>query len=337
MIIVLRPDASEREVDHIVDRLRELGLKSQLSTGQERTIIGVIGDDRILQNQPLTALPGVESVLPILAPWKLVSREFKKDGTVIDVGGVKIGGNKLAIMAGPCAVERLELTVGIAHEVKAAGATILRGGAYKPRTSPYSFQGLGREGLDYLIEARKQTGLPVVSEILDTRDIELFLEKADIIQIGARNMQNFELLKEVGAYDKPVLLKRGLSATIKEFLLSAEYVMSRGNRNVMLCERGIRTFETQYRNTLDLAAIPTLKELSHLPVIVDPSHATGKWNLVAPMSKAAVAAGADGILIEVHSNPECALCDGEESIKPTKFKELMQDMRKIAVAVGREL
>ena len=335
MIIVLRPDASEREVDHIVDRLRELGLKSQLSTGQERTIIGVIGDDRILQNQPLTALPGVESVLPILAPWKLVSREFKKEGTIIDVGGVKIGANRLAIMAGPCAVERLELTVGIAHEVKAAGASILRGGAYKPRTSPYSFQGLGREGLDYLAEARKQTGLPVVSEILDTRDIELFLEKADIIQIGARNMQNFELLKEVGAYDKPVLLKRGLSATIKEFLLSAEYIMSRGNRNVMLCERGIRTFETQYRNTLDLAAIPTLKELSHLPVIVDPSHATGRWNLVAPMSKAAVAAGADGILIEVHSNPECALCDGEESIKPTKFKELMHDMRKIAHAVGR--
>jgi 3-deoxy-7-phosphoheptulonate synthase len=330
MIIVLRPDASEREVDHIVDRLRELGLKSQLSTGQERTIIGVIGDDRILQNQPLTALPGVESVLPILAPWKLVS-------TIIDVGGVKIGAKRLAIMAGPCAVERLELTVGIAHEVKAAGASILRGGAYKPRTSPYSFQGLGREGLDYLAEARKQTGLPVVSEILDTRDIELFLEKADIIQIGARNMQNFELLKEVGAYDKPVLLKRGLSATIKEFLLSAEYIMSRGNRNVMLCERGIRTFETQYRNTLDLAAIPTLKELSHLPVIVDPSHATGKWNLVAPMSKAAVAAGADGILIEVHSNPECALCDGEESIKPTKFKELMHDMRKIANAVGREV
>src|SRR6267143_2134990 len=291
MIIVLKPEASEREVDHIIDRLRELGLKSQLTTGQERTIIGVIGDDRILHNQPLTALPGVESVLPILAPWKLVSREFKRDGTIIDVSGVKIGGNKLVIMAGPCAVERLEITVGIAHEVKASGASILRGGAYKPRTSPYSFQGLGREGLDYL----------------------------------------------VGAYDKPVLLKRGLSATIKEFLLSAEYIMSRGNQNVMLCERGIRTFETQYRNTLDLAAVPTLKELSHLPVIVDPSHATGKWNLVAPMSKAAVAAGADGILIEVHSNPECALCDGEESIKPSKFKELMQDMRKIAVAVGREL
>lgn len=337
MIIVLKPDATEKQIDHLLDRLRELGLKSHISTGQERTIIGVIGDDRILHNQPLTAFPGVESVTPILAPWKLVSREFKKEGTVIDVGGVKIGDKKLAIMAGPCAVERLELTVGIAHEVKAGGAGILRGGAYKPRTSPYSFQGVGREGLDYLLEAKKQTGLPVVSEILDTRDIDLFLEKADIIQVGARNMQNFELLKEVGSYDKPVLLKRGLAATLKEFLLSAEYIMSRGNRNVMLCERGIRTFETQYRNTLDLSAVPTLKELSHLPVIVDPSHATGKWNLVAPMSRAAIAAGADGLLIEVHSNPECALCDGEESIKPAKFKELMVEIKKIGQAVGREL
>lgn len=336
MIIVLKPDATEKQIDHILDRLRELGLKSHITTGQERTIIGVIGDDRILQNQPLTAFPGVESVTPVLAPWKLVSREFKKDDTGIEVGGVKIGGRKITVMAGPCAVERKELTVGIAHEVKAGGATVLRGGAYKPRTSPYSFQGVGREGLDYLLEAKKETGLPVVSEILDTRDIDLFLEKADIIQVGARNMQNFELLKEVGSYDKPVLLKRGLSATIKEFLLSAEYIMSRGNRNVMLCERGIRTFETHYRNTLDLSAVPSLKELSHLPVIVDPSHATGKWNLVAPMSKAAIAAGADGLLIEVHSNPECALCDGEESIRPSKFKELMGDIKKIAQAVGRE-
>ncbi len=337
MIIVLKPEATERQIDHVIDRLRELGLKAHISKGEERTIIGVIGDDRILQNQPLTVFPGVESVTPILAPWKLVSREFKKDNTQVDVNGVIIGGKKLAMMAGPCAVEKLELTVGLAHDVKAAGASILRGGAYKPRTSPYSFQGLGREGLDFLVEAKKQTGLPVVSEILDPRDLEPFLEKADIIQIGARNMQNFELLKEVGAYDKPVLLKRGLMATLKEFLLSAEYIMSRGNPNVMLCERGIRTFETQYRNTLDLAAVPSLKEMTHLPVIVDPSHATGKWNLVAPMAKAAVAAGADGLLIEVHSNPECALCDGEESIKPTKFKDLMQDLKKIAEAVGREL
>src|SRR6185295_3553562 len=337
MIIVLKPEASEREIDHVLDRLRELGLKSHISTGEERTIIGVIGDDRILQNQPLTAFPGVESVTPILAPWKLVSREFKREDTVIDVGGVHIGGRKVTIMAGPCAVEKLQLTVGIAHEVKAAGASILRGGAYKPRTSPYSFQGVGREGLDYLLEAKKLTGLPIVSEILDPRDIELFLEKTDIIQIGARNMQNFELLKEVGGYDKPVLLKRGLSATIKEWLLSAEYIMSRGNKNVMLCERGIRTFESHYRNTLDLSAVPALTQLTHLPIIVDPSHATGKWELVAPMATAAVAAGADGLLIEVHSNPECALCDGEESIKPTKFKELMHDLKKIAEAVGREM
>ena len=337
MIIVLKPDATEQDIEHLVDRLRSLGLKSQITKGEERTVVGVIGDERVLQGQPLTVFPGVESVTPILAPWKLVSREFQPHDSVIDVAGVQIGGPKITVMAGPCAVEKLEITVGIAKEVAKAGATILRGGAYKPRSSPYSFQGLGQEGLAFLAEARKQTKLPVVSEILDARDLEYFLEHADIIQIGARNMQNFELLKEVGAYDKPVLLKRGLSATIKEFLLSAEYIMSRGNRNVMLCERGIRTFETQYRNTLDLAAVPTLKEMSHLPVIVDPSHATGNWKLVAPMAKAAIAAGADGLLIEVHSNPECALCDGEESLKPKRFQALMGDLKKVAQAVGREL
>ena len=337
MIIVLKPEVTEQDIEHLVDRLRSLGLKSQIMKGEERTVVGVIGDERILQGQPLSVFPGVESVTPILAPWKLVSREFQPHDTVIEVAGVLIGGQKITVMAGPCAVEKLEITVGIAKEVANAGATVLRGGAYKPRTSPYSFQGLGQEGLGFLAEARKQTGLPVVSEILDARDLEYFLEHADIIQIGARNMQNFELLKEVGAYDKPVLLKRGLSATIKEFLLSAEYIMSRGNRNVMLCERGIRTFETQYRNTLDLAAVPTLKEMSHLPVIVDPSHATGNWKLVAPMAKAAIAAGADGLLIEVHSNPECALCDGEESLKPSRFQTLMDDLKKVAQAVGREL
>jgi len=337
MIIVLKPEATEQDIEHLVDRLRSLGLKSQITKGEERTVVGVIGDERVLQGQPLTVFPGVESVTPILAPWKLVSREFQPLDSVIDVAGVQIGGLKITVMAGPCAVEKLEITVGIAKEVAEAGATILRGGAYKPRSSPYSFQGLGQEGLAFLAEARKQTGLPVVSEILDPRDLGYFLEHADIIQIGARNMQNFELLKEVGAYDKPVLLKRGLSATIKEFLLSAEYIMSRGNRNVMLCERGIRTFETQYRNTLDLAAVPTLKEMSHLPVIVDPSHATGNWKLVAPMAKAAIAAGADGLLIEVHSNPECALCDGEESLKPSRFHTLMNDLKKVAQAVGREL
>ena len=337
MIIVLKPDATEAMIEHVMDRVRELGLTPHLSKGQERTIIGVIGDDRILANQPLRAIAGVEDVVVILAPWKLAGREFKKDNTIIDVCGVKIGGKQLAIMAGPCAVEKKELTVGIAQEVKAAGANILRGGAYKPRSSPYAFQGLGNEGLDFLGAAKKLTGLPIVSEILDPRDIELFLEKTDIIQIGARNMQNFELLKEVGGYDKPVLLKRGLSATIKEWLLSAEYIMSRGNKNVMLCERGIRTFESHYRNTLDLSAVPAMKALTHLPVIVDPSHATGKWDLVAPMAKAAVAAGADGLLIEVHSNPECALCDGEESLKPARFKDLMKDLRRIAKAVDREI
>lgn len=337
MIIVMKPEAADHDVDHLVERLRELGLKAQVTKGEERTVVGVIGDDRLLHDQPLSVFPGVESVTPILAPWKLVSREFQKHDTVIDVNGIKIGGKKITIMAGPCAVEKLELTVGIAKEVSAAGGSILRGGAYKPRTSPYSFQGLGQEGLDYLVEARKQTGMPVVSEILDVRDIGHFLEKADIIQIGARNMQNFELLKEVGDYDKPVLLKRGLSATVKELLLSAEYILSRGNRNVILCERGIRTYETLYRNTLDLTAVPALKEMSHLPVIVDPSHATGKWNLVAPMAKAAIAAGADGLLIEVHSDPECALCDGEESIKPSRFKDLMESLKKIAEAVDREV
>jgi 3-deoxy-7-phosphoheptulonate synthase len=337
MIIVLKPEASEQDIEHLVDRLRSLGLKSQVSKGEERTIVGVIGDERVLEGQPLSVFPGVESVTPILAPWKIVSREFQKHNTVIDVSGVPVGGHRVMVMAGPCAVEKLEITVGIAKEVAKAGAKILRGGAYKPRTSPYSFQGLGQEGLAFLAAARSATGLPVVSEILDARDLGYFLEKADVIQIGARNMQNFELLKEVGAYDKPVLLKRGLSATIKEFLLSAEYIMSRGNPNVMLCERGIRTFESHYRNTLDLTAVPALKELTHLPVIVDPSHATGKWSLVAPMAKAAVAAGADGLLIEVHSNPECALCDGEESLKPSRFSDLMIDLKKVAQAVGRDL
>ena len=337
MIIVLKPEATDAMIEHVMDRLKELGLTPHLSKGQERTIIGAIGDDRVLANQPLRALPGVEDVVPILAPWKLAGREFKKEDTIVEVGKVKIGGKKITIMAGPCAVEKKELTVSIAQEVKAAGGHILRGGAYKPRTSPYAFQGLGNEGLDHLGAAKKATGLPIVSEILDPRDIELFLEKTDIIQIGARNMQNFELLKEVGAYDKPVLLKRGLSATVKEWLLSAEYIMSRGNKNVMLCERGIRTFESQYRNTLDLTAVPALKALTHLPIIVDPSHATGKWNLVAPMAKAAIAAGADGLLIEVHSNPECALCDGEESLKPARFKELMNDLRRIADAVDRDI
>jgi 3-deoxy-7-phosphoheptulonate synthase len=276
--------------------------------------------------------------MPILSPYKLVSREFKKADSIVEVAkGVKIGGKKVHVMAGPCAVEKQDLLVHIAQAVKEAGATILRGGAFKPRTSPYSFQGLEEKGLEFLVEAKKKTGLPIVTEVVDPRDVALVAEHADILQIGARNMQNFRLLTEVGAFDKPVLLKRGLSATIKEFLLSAEYIMARGNHKVILCERGIRTFETATRNTLDLSAVPVIKGLSHLPIIVDPSHATGRWELVVPLARAAVAAGADGIMVEVHQNPEEALCDGEESIKPNKFKTMMGELKAIAEAIGREI
>ena len=338
MIIVLKPEATKKQIDHLIDRVKALGLKPMVSKGTERTIIGVIGSEDALRVQPLEVIPGVEKVIPVLKPYKLVSREFKPEPSVIPINKtVAIGGKDIVVMAGPCSVENREMLLEVARSVKRSGARVLRGGAFKPRSSPYSFQGLGEDGLKLLRETSKQTGLPVVTELLDTRDIAAVEHYADIIQIGARNMQNFELLKEVGAYDKPVLLKRGLSATIKEWLLSAEYIMSRGNKNVMFCERGIRTFESQYRNTLDLSCVPTLKELSHLPVIVDPSHATGKWALVAPMAKAAIAAGADGLLIEVHSNPECALCDGEESLKPAKFKELMKELKLIAEAVGRVL
>jgi 3-deoxy-7-phosphoheptulonate synthase len=341
MIIVLKHGATRDEIDHVAQKIKEYGLTPHVSEGKERTIIGVIGDERIIGNLPLSIFPGVEKVMPILSPYKLVSREFKSDDSQVEVGpasaGIKIGGKKLHVMAGPCAVESLERLMIVAEAVCAAGATILRGGAFKPRTSPYTFQGLGAEGLDHLVEAKKKTGLPIVTEVLDTRDVELVAGSADILQIGTRNMQNFRLLTEVGQTDKPVMLKRGLSATIKEFLLSAEYIMSRGNHRVILCERGIRTFETQTRNTLDLSAVPVLKKLSHLPVIVDPSHATGKWELVAPMAKAAIAAGADGLMIEVHANPEDAYSDGEESLKPPKFLAMMQELRKVAAAVDREL
>ena len=338
MIIVLKPGATEAEIEHLTQKIKERGLTPHLTTGKERRLIGVIGDERAIQNLPLSIFPGVESVLPILAPYKLVSREFRREDSVITLGeGVTIGGKQVPVMAGPCAVESQRQLLDIAKAVKAAGARLLRGGAFKPRTSPYAFQGLGEEGLHYLAEAKKITGLPVITEIVDPRDIELVAQYADVLQIGARNMQNFRLLTEVGKYQKPVLLKRGLSATIKEFLLSAEYIMAGGNHRVILCERGIRTFETQTRNTLDLAAVPLIQSLSHLPVVVDPSHATGRWDLVAPMALAAVAAGADGLLIEVHDNPEEALSDGEESLKPAKFAALMTELRKGAQAVGREI
>jgi len=337
MIIVLRPDATEEQQDHIIKKLKGLGLQVHISKGTERTILGAIGDEAILQSVPLEAIPGVEKVHPILKPYKLASRDFRKENTIIDVGGAQIGGNRIAVMAGPCAIENKTLLVEIAKEVKSAGANFLRGGAFKPRTSPYAFQGLEEEGLKYLAETRERVGLPVVTEVMDPRDIDMIVKYADILQIGARNMQNFRLLKDVGLCKKPVLLKRGISATIKEWLMSAEYIMSGGNHQVILCERGIRTYETATRNTLDLSAIPVLKQMTHLPVVVDPSHAVGKWDLVAPMAKAAVAAGADGLIIEVHSNPEEALCDGEQSLKPKSFKQLMEELRPIAVAVGRTI
>ena len=308
-----------------------------ISRGVERTIIGVIGEEDILRVQPMEVYPGVEKVMPILAPYKLVSREFKPADSVVDVNGVKIGGKRVVVMAGPCAVENYELLLSISRSVKKAGASILRGGAYKPRTSPYSFQGLGEEGLKYLAEVKKRVSLPVITELMDLRDLELVERHADLIQIGARNMQNFDLLKEVGRAKKPVLLKRGMSATIKEWLLSAEYILQNGNFNVILCERGIRTFETESRFTLDLNAVPLIKSLSHLPVVVDPSHGTGRWSMVPSMAKAAVAAGADGLIIEVHSKPEEALSDGPQSILPEKFAKLMGELKRVAHAVDREL
>ncbi len=337
MIIVLKPNATKKQLDHLIERIKALGLKPMVSKGTERTIIGVIGSEDALRVQPLEVIPGVEKVMPVLKPYKLVSREFKPEPSVIKVGEVAIGGKELVVMAGPCSVENRQMLFEVARAVQRAGAQFLRGGAFKPRTSPYSFQGLGEEGLKLLREAAKQTGLKVITELLDTRDIQVVEQYADVIQIGARNMQNFELLKEVGQSRKPVLLKRGLSATVTEFLLAAEYILSQGNFNVILCERGIRTFEDQTRFTLDLNAVPVIKRLSHLPVIVDPSHGTGSWDYVEPMAKAAVAAGADGLMIEVHPNPEVALSDGPQSLLPEKFAALMRAVRKVAQAVGRSL
>ncbi len=337
MIIVLRPDATAEQKDHIIKKIKGLGLQAHVSEGTERTIIGAIGDEAVLRTVPLEAVPGVEKVLPILKPFKLASRDFRPENSVVTVGKETIGGKRIAVIAGPCAVENRTLLIDIAKDVQEGGANFLRGGAFKPRTSPYAFQGLEEEGLRYLAEARERTGLPIVTEVMDARDMEMIAKYADILQIGARNMQNFRLLKDAGLCRKPVLLKRGIAATIKEWLMSAEYIMAGGNRDVILCERGIRTYETATRNTLDLSAVPVLKQMTHLPVIVDPSHAVGKWDLVAPMAKAAVAAGADGLLIEVHANPEEALCDGEQSLKPRAFKQLMDEMRPIAQAVGREL
>jgi len=337
MIIVLKPGVTPEEVKHIKEQLKRKNLKAHMLPGVGRTVIAAIGDTASIPEQWAEAMAGVEKVERIQKPYKLVSRETKKESTIINVGKVTIGDKRICVMAGPCSVESVEGLISVAKDVKAAGANFLRGGAFKPRTSPYAFQGHGEEGLKYLAEARKKTGLPIITELMDPRDTELVERYSDIIQIGTRNMQNFSLLKEVGKTRKPVLLKRGLSATIKEFLMSAEYIMAEGNHEVIFCERGIRTFETYTRNTLDLSAIPALKKESHLPVIVDPSHGVGKRDLVAPMALAAVAAGADGLMIEVHSDPEKAWSDGDQSLTPAQFAVLMGSLKAVAKAVGRTI
>jgi 3-deoxy-7-phosphoheptulonate synthase len=337
MIVVMQHTASQENVDKVVGRLEGEGFQIHLSQGVSRTIIGAIGDRTRIPELAIEAMAGVEKVVPILQPYKLVSREFKTETSEIKVGSLVVGGKAIHVVAGPCAVEGREQILEAAHLVKAAGATMLRGGAFKPRTSPYSFQGLQEEGLKLLAEAREQTGLPVVTECMDVDSLAAVSEYADIVQIGARNMQNFNLLKKVGQVPNPIILKRGPSSTIEEWLLAAEYIVSAGNPNVILCERGIRTFEQYTRNTLDISAVPAAKNLSHLPVFVDPSHGTGRWQLVAPMSRAAVAAGADGLLVEVHPNPSEALSDGPQSLTPENFGALIGELQIIAPALNRQV
>jgi len=337
MIIVTRPDITEAELDHLRERVEALGLRTHVSRGEQRIVVGCIGDEERLEGVPLLSIPGVERVMPVLKPYKLAAREFTAQRTVVRVGAAQIGGPELAVIAGPCSVENAEMLRETATAVRRAGGRLLRGGAFKPRTSPYSFRGLGERALEMLAEVRQETGLPVVTEVMDTRQVELVARYADMLQIGARNMQNFSLLQEVGRTHRPVLLKRGLSATIKDLLLAAEYVMSQGNMNVVLCERGIRTFETATRNTFDLAAIPVLKRETHLPVIADPSHAGGRRDLVGPLAYAAVAAGADGLLIEVHPRPEEALSDGDQSLTLPEFDEVMAGVREFARVAGRHV
>ncbi|MCD6139158.1 MAG: 3-deoxy-7-phosphoheptulonate synthase [Deltaproteobacteria bacterium] len=337
MIIVMKKGAEQKEIDDVTRWIESVGYRAHLSKGVERTIIGAVGDERgkvFLKSAEM--MPGVEKVVPILQPYKLASRESRDGDTIINVGNVAIGGPKFVVIAGPCAVETEEQLMESAYVVKKAGASMLRGGAFKPRTSPYSFQGLGEEGLKILARAREKTGLPVVTEVMSASDVELVESYVDVLQVGARNTQNFALLKGVGHSKKPVLLKRGMMTTIEELLMSAEYILASGNDRVMLCERGIRSFETATRNTLDLSAVPVLKEKTHLPVIVDPSHAVGQWRLVPPMAKAAVAAGADGLMIEVHPDPRHALSDGPQSLKPEKFYRLMDEIEEIASVVRKE-
>jgi 3-deoxy-7-phosphoheptulonate synthase len=337
MIVIMKAQATMREKSAVIAWAEDANFRVHLSEGDEHTIIGIIGDGRPLNREQAERLPGVERVVPVLKPFKIASREFKPEKTTFMLGEHEVGGKGLIIMAGPCSVESRSQILETAHAVKEAGAHILRGGAYKPRSSPYSFQGLGEEGLKYLAEAREQTGMPIITEVMEPAMVPLVAEYADILQIGARNMQNYALLHAVGESQHPVLLKRGMSSLIEEWLMSAEYILSHGNSRVMLCERGIRTFETYTRNTFDINAIAVAKHLSHLPVIADPSHATGKWEYVAAAAKASVAAGADGLIIEVHPHPTEALSDGAQSLKPKRFAQLVQDMKRLALALDRDI
>jgi 3-deoxy-7-phosphoheptulonate synthase len=337
MIIVLKPHSTPEVIEHVLERINALGFTPHLSQGVARTIIGVIGDETKLQVEPLQAIPGVEQVVPIMKPFKLASREFHPEPSVFEAKGVKIGGGNLAVIAGPCAIESESLLFEIAARVRDAGANILRGGAFKPRTSPYSFQGLGLDGLKILQAAGDRLDMPVVTEVMDPRQVELVERYTDILQVGARNMQNFDLLKECGRTRVPILLKRGMSASVKDLLMSAEYVLSEGNRQVILCERGIRTFEESTRNTLDLSIVPNVQGQSHLPIIVDPSHATGRPDLIPAMARAAIAGGADGIHIEVHSCPERALSDGPQALVPDQFDRLMDEIRQLAELLGKSV
>ena len=337
MIIVMKPGIPAEEELRVKSLMESKGFQIHESRGANFTLFGVVGDTAAFDMNQLRVYDCIDKVMRVQEPYKRANRMFHPEDSIVDVCGVKVGGKQITVMAGPCSVETREQIIGVAEDVKQMGAAILRGGAFKPRTSPYSFQGVQEIGLDLLKEAKAVTGLPIITEIMSADKIERFVEDVDVIQVGARNMQNFELLKELGKTDKPILLKRGLSATIEEWLMSAEYIMAGGNDSVILCERGIRTFENYTRNTLDLSAIPAVKKLSHLPVVVDPSHAAGMWWMVEPLAKAAVAVGADGLIIEVHNDPEHALCDGAQSLKPERFGRLMQDLKIIAGAVGREL
>lgn len=337
MIIVLKPRTTEENIIRVENMIKRHGLDTHTVRGAEMTIIGCIGDTTSVDSKLFEVDTCVDKVMHVQEPYKLANRAFHPEDSVIDVSGVKIGGGHMGVIAGPCSVESLDQVLEIAKAAKASGANLLRGGAFKPRTSPYSFQGLGLEGLDILCKVREEVGLPIVTELMSPDYLDVFEEKVDLIQIGARNMQNFDLLKQLGKVKRPILLKRGLNATYEEWIMSAEYIMASGNENVILCERGIRTFETFTRNTLDLQSIPVLNNKTHLPVVIDPSHAGGKWWLVEPMAKAAVAAGADGLMIEVHNNPECALCDGAQSLKPEKFDALLKQIRQIAEVVGKQI